>query len=98
MAGASLMPESTLKNFAIRPAVAADVPLIIDFVKQLAEYEKLSHEMIATEETMRSALFGPRPCAEVLLAFLNERPVAFAVFFQNFSTFLARPGIYLEDL
>jgi len=92
------MPETILKNFTIRPATNADVPLIIDFVRQLAEYEKLSHEMIATEETMREALFGPRPCAEVLLAFLNERPVAFAVYFQNFSTFLARPGIYLEDL
>jgi GNAT superfamily N-acetyltransferase len=90
--------DPKLKTFSIRPAVEADVPVILDLIKQLAEYEKLSHEMIATEDAMRAALFGPRPAAEVLLAFLKQQPVAYAVYFQTYSTFLARPGFYLEDI
>jgi GNAT superfamily N-acetyltransferase len=82
----------------LRPAVRADVPQILRLIRALADYEKLSHEVAATEAALASALFGERPAAEVLLAEEQGRAVGFALFFQNFSTFLARPGIYLEDL
>ncbi len=82
----------------IRPATAEDAPLILGFIRELAEYEKLSHEVVATEDSLREALFGERSFAEVLLAFLGEEPIGFALFFHNFSTFLGRPGIYLEDM
>lgn len=82
----------------IRPATAEDAPLILSLIHELAEYEKLSHEVVATEETLRETLFGERPFAEVLLAFVGEEPAGFALFFHNFSTFLGKPGIYLEDL
>lgn len=78
--------------------MAADVPLILDGIRGLADYERLAHEVVATEDQLRHTLFGPRPAAEVLLAFLDEVPAGFALFFHNYSTFLARPGIYLEDL
>ncbi len=74
------------------------MPLILSFIRKLAEYEKLSHEVVATEDILRVSLFGPHPAAEVLLAYVGDEPVGFAVYFQNFSTFLARAGIYLEDL
>lgn len=82
----------------IRSAAVADVPDILRLIKALAEYEKLSHEVVATEAALAQALFGPRPAAEVLLAEEDGRSVGFALFFQNFSTFLGKPGIYLEDL
>lgn len=82
----------------ITPATERDVPLILDFIKKLAEYEKLSHEVVATEDLLRKALFGDHPAAEVLLAYWSDKPAGFAVYFRNFSTFLSRPGIYLEDL
>jgi GNAT superfamily N-acetyltransferase len=82
----------------IRFATEDDVPLILSFVKELAEYERLSHEVVATEEVLRETLFGERHVAEVLLGYSGGEPVAFALFFHNFSTFLGRPGIYLEDL
>ena len=82
----------------IVPATPADVPLIFDFVRKLAEYEKLSHEVVATEEGLRDGLFGARPVAEVLLAYWADEPAGFALFFHNFSTFVGKPGIYLEDL
>ena len=82
----------------IRTATEADVPLILAFIKELAEYEKLAHTVVTTEDGLRETLFGPRPYAEVLIAELDETPVGFALFFHNFSTFMGRPGIYLEDL
>ena len=85
-------------NVTIRRVEERDVPLVLDFVRQLAAYEKLSHEVVATAEDMRSALFGPRPYAEVVFACLDNEPVGFALFCYNFSTFLAKPGIHLEDL
>lgn len=85
-------------EFRIRPAIESDVPLVLQFIRGLAEYEKLTHEVVVDEARLRAALFGPKPCAEVLLGFAGEEAAAFAVFFQNFSTFLGRPGIYLEDL
>jgi GNAT superfamily N-acetyltransferase len=82
----------------IRPAVEADVPTLLAFIRELAEYEKLTHEVSASEERLRATLFGPRPFAEALLACADDVPVGFALFFHNYSTFLARPGLYLEDL
>jgi len=87
-----------MTNFSIRQATEQDVPLILSFIRQLAEYERLSHEAVVNEKTLRETLFVPRPYAEVLLGYADEKPVAFAVFFHNFSTFLGRPGLYLEDL
>ena len=82
----------------IRFAEASDTPLILSFIKGIAEYEKLSHEVETTPEKLRETLFGSRPYAEVLLCFDREKPVGFALFFHNYSTFRAMPGIYLEDL
>jgi GNAT superfamily N-acetyltransferase len=82
----------------IRPADEGDVGVILQFVRDLAKYEHLEHEVVATEGMLREALFGGRPYAEVVFACLNGEPVGFALFFHNFSTFLGRAGIYLEDL
>jgi GNAT superfamily N-acetyltransferase len=82
----------------IREAAEEDVPLILGFIKELAEYERLAHEVVADEEDLRKYLFGARSYAEVLIGYYKEKPVGFALFFHNFSTFLGRPGIYLEDL
>ena len=82
----------------IRFATEEDVPLILRFIRELAEYEKLPHECIATEEAVRSTLFGEKRFAEVLIAEEANEPAGFALFFHNYSTFLAKPGIYLEDL
>lgn len=84
--------------FSIRSATPDDVSLVFDFIRALAEYEKLTHEITATPAQMREHLFGPNPRAEVLFPCEDELPVGFALFFHNFSTFLARPGLYLEDL
>jgi GNAT superfamily N-acetyltransferase len=82
----------------IRSARPADVPLIAELIRQLARYERLEHEVVGTEDDLRQHLFGERRFAEVLLAEDAARAVGFALFFHNYSTFLARPGIYLEDL
>jgi GNAT superfamily N-acetyltransferase len=82
----------------IRPAREADVPLILRFIRELAEYERLLHEAVATEDRLRETLFGARPAAEVVIAEADGEPLGFALFFHNYSTFLAQPGIYLEDL
>jgi GNAT superfamily N-acetyltransferase len=83
---------------SIAPATAEDVPTILRFIRGLAEYEKLAHVCVATEDDLRRTLFGDRPAAEVLIARIGDTPVGFALFFQSYSTFLARPGIYLEDV
>jgi GNAT superfamily N-acetyltransferase len=85
-------------DLAIRFAGPDDTATILAFIRGLAEYEKLSHEVVATEAQLRETLFGARPAAEVLIASLGDAPVGFALFFQSYSTFLARPGLYLEDL
>ena len=85
-------------DFSIRPATESDLPLILTFIKDLAAYEKLSHEVEATESGLRSVLFGAHPVAEVILAEAGREAVGFAVFFANYSTWEARPGLYLEDL
>ena len=85
-------------NFTIRPTTAADVPVILELIRALATYERAPDEVTATEAQLNEVLFGPKPAAEVLLALENERAVGFAVFFHNFSTWLGKPGLYLEDL
>jgi len=82
----------------IRPATAADAPLIFTFIRELAEYEHLSHAVVATEENIRESLFGERPYAECVFGCVAGEPVGFALFFHNYSTFLGQPGLYLEDL
>ena len=82
----------------VRPAVPDDAPLVVDLIRGLAEYERLAHECHATEERVRESVFGPEPDAEVVIAELDGRPAGFALFFHNYSTFLARRGLYLEDL
>lgn len=90
--------QTKLENFTIRAAAEDDVPMILSFIKSLADYEQLSHEVVATEADLCRFLFGPRPMAEVILGYWSDVPVGFALFFHNFSTFLGRPGLYLEDL
>ncbi|WP_428940829.1 N-acetyltransferase family protein [Fontivita pretiosa] len=85
-------------RLTITPATVSDVATILSFIRALAEYERLSHQCIATEQALRQTLFGPRRYAEVLIARLDDLPVGYALFFHSYSTFLARPGIYLEDL
>jgi GNAT superfamily N-acetyltransferase len=85
-------------SFSIRFATPDDVPLILRFIRDLAIYERLEHEVVATEEILRQMVFGPRRYAEVLIGDADGTPAGFALFFHNFSTFLGRPGIYLEDL
>jgi GNAT superfamily N-acetyltransferase len=85
-------------GISIDPATPADVPTIHTFIAQLAEYEHLAHEMQATPALLAEHLFGPRPAAEALLARLDGAPVGFALFFSTFSTFVGKPGIWLEDL
>jgi Sortase and related acyltransferases len=85
-------------DFEIRPARVADVPIILQLIRDLATYERAPDEVTATEERLVDVLFGKKPAAEVLLAFEKDMPVGFAIFFHNFSTWLGRPGLYLEDL
>src|SRR5437867_3027442 len=85
-------------DVTIRPATERDVPLVLELIKGLAEYEKLAHEVDATEAGLRRSLFGPSPGAEVVIAEAMGEPVGFALFFHNFSTFVGKRGLYLEDL
>lgn len=91
------MPSHTHSPL-ISAATPADVPVILELIRALAEYEKLSHEVFATEDLLREHLFGPRPVAEARVAKIDGRGVGYALFFHNFSTFLGLPGIYLEDI
>ena len=82
----------------IIPAVASDVPLILQMIREFAEYEKLAHTVTATEERLYETLFGPKPAAETILAYWEKECAGFAVYFQTYSTFLAGQGLYLEDV
>ena len=82
----------------ISSAKSSDVPLILSLINELADYEKLRHESVATEASIHRALFGPKPHAEAVIARFGGTPAGFALFFHNFSTFLGKPGLYLEDL
>jgi GNAT superfamily N-acetyltransferase len=90
------MPEKSAVS--IRRASEVDVPLILAFIRGLAEYERLADAVVATEDVLRKSLFGPRAFAEVVIAEVEGIAAGFALFFHNFSTFIGRPGIYLEDL
>jgi GNAT superfamily N-acetyltransferase len=90
--------SSTLNGLRIAPAEPCHLPVILSFIRKLAEYEKLLDHVTADEESLRSNLFGANHVAEAVLAWCGEEPAGFAVYFRNFSTFLGRPGIYLEDL
>lgn len=92
------VPPSPEGEFLIRPATVDEVPIVLRMIRGLAEYEKMSHKVTATVEDIRESLFGEKPAAEVLLAFVGSEPVGFAVYFSNFSTFVGRAGMYLEDL
>ena len=85
-------------TITIRPATEDDLPLVLEFIRDLAEYERLPHEVVADIPTLREFLFGDRPAAEIILAEEDGTTPGFALFFTSFSTFLGRPGIYLEDL
>lgn len=91
MAGTSL-------SVVVRPAVPEDVPHILRFLRELADYERLLHEVEATEDGLAAQLFGADPVAHVVMAYVGTEPVGYALYFFNFSTFLAKPGLYLEDL
>jgi GNAT superfamily N-acetyltransferase len=92
------MPMTASNSLSITAACPADVPLILALISELAEYEKLSHEAIASEVSLQESLFGAKPAAEAVIARLDGEPAGFALFFHNFSTFLGRRGLYLEDL
>ena len=85
-------------SFRLEPATEADVPLILELIKGLAEYEQLADQVRATEADLRAALFGPKPAAEVIIGYADNEPAGFALYFQSFSTFVGRPGLYLEDI
>jgi GNAT superfamily N-acetyltransferase len=85
-------------HVSVRPATPADLPLIAELIRDLAVYEKLEDQCVATHEALHEALFGSTPAASALIGELDGKPEGFALYFTNFSTFLARPGIYLEDL
>ncbi|MBX7184501.1 MAG: GNAT family N-acetyltransferase [Vicinamibacteria bacterium] len=89
---------NTSGGLTITIATEGDVAQILTFIKALAEYERLADSVVATEEGLRATLFGPRPYAECVIARWNGEPAGFALFFHNYSTFLGRPGLYLEDL
>jgi len=91
-------PTKEAAAVSITPAQEADVALILGLIKELADYEHLSHQAVATEQSLRYALFGSRPAAEALIARVDGECAGFALYFHNFSTFLGRHGLYLEDL
>lgn len=86
------------ERIRLRPVRPADAALLLQLIRELADYEKLSHQVVATPAGLRRALFGPRPAAEAVVAEYDGAPAGFALYFTNFSTFAGRPGIYLEDL
>src|SRR5262245_16290899 len=92
------MPSPSQPSVELRPARETDVSLLLGFIRKLAEYGDLSDEVVTTEADVRSALFGPRRVAEAVIAFVDEVPVGFALYSYTFSSFLGRPGIYVEDL
>jgi len=87
-----------VSEFEIRPVGEDDIPLVLSFIRQIAEYEHLSHEVIATEESLRESFFGERRFVEGILGYYRGKPVSYAIYFHNFSTFLGRYGLYLEDI
>lgn len=93
-----MKPNELPEGFLIKKGTKADLPLVLTLIKELAEYEKLSDEVVATEESLEKYLFGEQQTAEVVIGYFQDKAVGFALFFHNFSTFLGRHGLYLEDL
>jgi GNAT superfamily N-acetyltransferase len=93
-----LKSDTSIPDFIIRKAELKDTSLVLDFIKQLAVYEKMIDEVVATEDTLKEWLFGETPFAQVIIGEFKGQPIGFALYFTNFSTFLGRPGIFLEDL
>jgi GNAT superfamily N-acetyltransferase len=87
-----------MSGITIRPAAEHETPVILDFIRALAQYERLEHEVVATAESLRQTLFGAHSYAEVVFACEGDKPLGFALFFHNYSTFRGAPGLYLEDL
>jgi GNAT superfamily N-acetyltransferase len=85
-------------NLDIRPATTGQVRLVLDFIMEMAEYEKLTHELITDEHILRESLFGKNRSAEAVIGYCNEKPVGYAIYFYNFSSFTGRPGLYIEDI
>jgi GNAT superfamily N-acetyltransferase len=85
-------------DFRLRPATETDLTLVLQFIQELADYEQLGHEVKATEAGLYDTLIGPNRVAQAILAFVGDQPAGFAIYFVSFSTFLAKPGLYLEDL
>jgi len=94
----SLLHEENMTQYSIRPAIEPDIPAILALIRELAEFERLLHEVESTEESLRIALFGKQPAAAALLAMVGEEAAGYAIYFRTFSTFVGRPGIFLEDL
>ncbi len=94
----SISVPTPIPDFTLREASETDAPLLLEFIRELAEYERLSHEVVATESLLREHLFGARPAAEAVIGFRGDEPVGFALYFSTFSTFVGRPGMYLEDV
>jgi GNAT superfamily N-acetyltransferase len=90
--------SGAIPGFRIHAATKGDIPVILSFIKKLADYERISHEVVATEDLLRETLFGARRNAEVVIGYYKSQAVGFVLFFHNYSTFLGRPGIYIEDL
>jgi GNAT superfamily N-acetyltransferase len=93
-----MMIATDTRGFQIKSATESDVSVILSFVKKLARYEQLLHEVVATEDLLRETLFGKRRTTEVAIGYLGTQPVGFVLFFHNYSTFLGKPGLYIEDL
>ena len=98
MSRGNALLKATPEKANFRPATKADVGIILGLIKELADYEKLAHEVVATEEVLLKTLFGGRAYAECIIGEVDGEPAGFALFFHNYSTFLGKPGIYLEDL
>jgi GNAT superfamily N-acetyltransferase len=96
--GKGMVIATETPGFQIKSATDSDVPVIFSFVKKLARYEQLLHEVVATEDLLRETLFGKRRTAEVAIGYHETKPVGFVLFFHNYSTFLGKPGLYIEDL
>ena len=90
--------RDNIPDLRIQPVSENDVALLLTFIRELAEYERLADKVVTTELVLRDSLFGARPAAEALIAYLRDEPVAFAIWFYNFSSFLGRPGLYVEDI
>jgi GNAT superfamily N-acetyltransferase len=96
--GLAMDASTDLTNFKIRTATRSDVPVILSFIRKLADYERLSHQVVADEKVLTDSLFGRRRTAEVAIGYYKRAPIGFVLFFHNYSTFLGRAGIYIEDL